>query len=256
MSSGRWFRVYDSVLDDPKVQRLTDPLFRGWVNLMCLASRNGGIIPNDTETIAFSLRISEQKARALLEGLKAATLLDDVVGGMEPHNWNGRQYKSDVSTDRVKRFRERSKTVSETPPDTEQIQRQNRTEKKTASRSSAEPDGFSEWFDEYPKKIKRKEAATEYLKALAKASREELLSAARRYARANSKIEPIYIAAPPAWLRDERWTDEITNGIGRRRKPMPPDELAGQNAARAKHGYPPINEFGEEIAGGTPERTH
>jgi hypothetical protein len=39
------------------------------------------------------------------------------------HAWDKRQYKSDTSTERVKRFRERSsnatETVNETPPDTE-----------------------------------------------------------------------------------------------------------------------------------------
>jgi hypothetical protein len=48
---------------------------------------------------------------------------------MSPHNWDKRQYKSDVSTERVKRFRNGKRNVSETPPETE-ADTENRTERK------------------------------------------------------------------------------------------------------------------------------
>lgn len=122
----RWFRFYDAALDDPKVQRLPDPAFRAWVNLMCLASRNDGKISENVENLSFALRKSVGKTRELLQILISAGLVDQLESGLEPHNWSARQYKSDVSTVRVKRFRKRFETVSETSPDTEQ----NRTDKK------------------------------------------------------------------------------------------------------------------------------
>ena len=120
----RWFRIYDDVLDNPKVQKLSDAAFRAWINLMCIASKNAGLLEDNIENISFSLRKSKQKTRDLLQILQSAGLLDIVESGWKPHNWDKRQYRSDVSTDRVRRFRERHETVSETPP--EQIQ--NRTE--------------------------------------------------------------------------------------------------------------------------------
>lgn len=122
----RWFRVYDDLVDDPKVQRLSAENFRALVNLWCLTSRNGGTLP-PADDIAFSLRMRPDKVAALLAGLRNAGLLDDEMtenGNVtRPHNWQRRQFKSDVSTGRVKRHRERqgnvSSTVSETPPDTE-----------------------------------------------------------------------------------------------------------------------------------------
>lgn len=122
----RWFRVYDDLIDDPKVQRLPDRLFKALINLWCLTSKNGGHLPA-IEEIAFKLRLSEAKATSLVGELKAAGLIDEVDGQSCPHNWNGRQYKSDGSTPRVKRHRERQRNVScnvssgvsETPPDTE-----------------------------------------------------------------------------------------------------------------------------------------
>lgn len=128
----RWFRFYDAALDDPKVQRLPGDLFKTWVNLLCAASRNDGRLP-ELADLAFMLRLPEDVAAAHLESLMDAGLLDDLDGEKSPHNWDARQFKSDVSTDRVKRFRKRSEkrdeTVSETPSETEQIQ--NRAERES-----------------------------------------------------------------------------------------------------------------------------
>ena len=130
---GRWFRMYDAALDDPKVQRLNDRLFRGWVNLLCLANRAGGKLPSDYRDIAFALRCQEGQARETLQALISAGLIDTLETGYEPHNWPERQFKSDVSTERVKRFRKRfmkqDETFHETPPDTEADTEQNRGER-------------------------------------------------------------------------------------------------------------------------------
>jgi hypothetical protein len=118
----QWFRMYAEVLNDPKAQRLRDADFRGWVNVLCLACQHDGVIPSDDD-IAFALRIDVRKAKKLMETLAEAGLIDVTETGRAPHNWSGRQYKSDVSTDRVKRFRNAKRNVSqavtETPPDTE-----------------------------------------------------------------------------------------------------------------------------------------
>jgi hypothetical protein len=117
-----WFRVYSGLVDDPKVQRLDPALFKALINLWCLASANDGVLPPIDE-IAFKLRIKREKAQRLLTELRAADLIDDDERGARPHNWDVRQFKSDGSTSRVKRFRERrrnvSPTVSETGPESE-----------------------------------------------------------------------------------------------------------------------------------------
>jgi hypothetical protein len=117
-----WFRVYSGLVDDPKVQRLDPALFKALINLWCLASANDGVLPPADE-IAFKLRIKRDKAQRLLTELRAADLIDDDERGTRPHNWDVRQFKSDGSTSRVKRFRERrrnvSPAVSETGPESE-----------------------------------------------------------------------------------------------------------------------------------------
>jgi hypothetical protein len=119
----RWFRMYDELLDDPKVQTLAPEDFRGWVNLLCLASRNGGKLPAISD-IAFALRETPDAVSTLVERLRSGGLIARRSGGADgaydaPYKWDERQYKSDTSTQRVKRFRERFKPVTETPPDTE-----------------------------------------------------------------------------------------------------------------------------------------
>jgi predicted transcriptional regulator len=119
----RWFRLHDEILDDPKVQRLSGEDFKTWVNLLCLASRKEGKLPPVAD-IAFALRMSEDAVSTVLERLLDGGLIVSRSGGADgmhyaPHKWEERQYKSDTSTARVKRFRERSKPVAETAPDTE-----------------------------------------------------------------------------------------------------------------------------------------
>jgi len=132
----RWFRMHESVLDDYKVQqRLSDAMFRAWVNLLCLTCRCDGTLPGLAD-IAFALRLSQKETAKVLDALKAVELVDEIEGTLQPHNWNGRQYKSDVSNERVKRHRQRRRnadgnvtstvtvTASETETDTETEQTQ------------------------------------------------------------------------------------------------------------------------------------
>lgn len=113
----RWFRFYDEVLDDPKVQRLPPDLFKTWVNLLCVASKEGGEIPSNPTDLAFRLRMVEAKMRSQIQTLIEAGLIDQVSEpncSMKPHNWDGRQYESDSSAERMRRHRQRKRDVTVT----------------------------------------------------------------------------------------------------------------------------------------------
>jgi hypothetical protein len=108
----RWFRIYDDLVHDRKVQDLPGPTFKAWINILCLASKNDGILPSLGD-IAFALRIPPPKASQLIQALTVSGLLDRSSSGeLVPHNWDGRQHKGDSSTERVKAFRERQRNVS------------------------------------------------------------------------------------------------------------------------------------------------
>jgi hypothetical protein len=117
----RWFRFYDDAINDPKILRLSDKMFRAWVGLLCLASKYDGAIPKDD--LALTLRATEKGVSAIVAYLIEHNLLEDRGEVVTPHNWDGRQFKSDTSNERVKRYRQRKCNVTEavtvTPPDTE-----------------------------------------------------------------------------------------------------------------------------------------
>lgn len=114
----RWFRFYSDAIRNPKVAALSDADYRLWTELLSVAADNDGLIPC-LEALKSLLRRRSDHLYAAVERLVKGGLIDRVEDGFEPHNWRKFQYKSDSSTDRVKRFRAVSRNVSETPPDTE-----------------------------------------------------------------------------------------------------------------------------------------
>lgn len=102
-----WIRLYTEVPDDPKLQTLPPDLFKFLINCWCLTGRNGETLP-PVEQVAWTLRMSEPDVKDKLADLRKRGLIDAVSGTFQPHGWNSRQYVSDVSSERVKRHRERN----------------------------------------------------------------------------------------------------------------------------------------------------
>ena len=212
----RWFRLYDDVLNDPKVQRLSGESFKFWINMLCIASKNGGVLPG-IEDMAFALRVSNDVCTSLIDELKTCGLIDGSKR-LVPHGWEKRQYKSDTSTDRVKRFRERSRnvteTVSETAPDTdtetdtETDKNQKKIPKKRdRSAGSAEFENF--WLV-YPRKINRAVALKAFEKATRKTEADLIITAVRGYKFADDEQ---FIPHPATWLNQERWVDGTPTSV-------------------------------------------
>jgi len=107
----RWFRSWAGKLDNPKVQRLSDAHYRAWDNLLCVACKYDGVLP-PLPDLAFLMRRSRPAAARLIEALIRAGLFEKTERGIEPHDWREWQYKSDVSSERVKRHRQRQRNVS------------------------------------------------------------------------------------------------------------------------------------------------
>ncbi len=138
----RWFRLYEEMLDDHKVQSLSPELFKAWVNLLAVACRNEGVLPS-VETLAFALRVSAHEMQTRIDDLVLAGLLDVLPDKrLEPHNWQKRQWKSDDSKERVRKHREAKRacnasvTVTVTPPEPD-TEAETDTEKPKSSLKSA-----------------------------------------------------------------------------------------------------------------------
>lgn len=113
----RWFRFYADAMRHPKVAKLSDKDFRLWVELLALAAENDGKIP-PLDDLKHLLKRRLDHLSSAVDRLISGCLIDRLGRGYEPHAWGERQYKSDVSTERVKKHRQK-RNVSETPPDTE-----------------------------------------------------------------------------------------------------------------------------------------
>lgn len=134
----RWFRFYDEALDDPKVQRLPPHLFKAWVNLLCLASKADGKLPGNDD-IAFRLRVSVQDAAQQIDELILAGLIDIGPDGVcVMHNWHERQYQSDSSAERTRKYREKrkKKECDVTGDVTVTVQKQSRADTESEAEST------------------------------------------------------------------------------------------------------------------------
>ena len=123
----KWFRFYYEVAEDPKVQTLPARLFKLWINVLCLAAKNKGVVPPVSQ-VAYALRMGRARVDLDMDALSRAGLFDRTPVGLVPHNWNGRQFTSDNVTGRVKKHRKAvtgnvTEPLQETPPDTETEQR-------------------------------------------------------------------------------------------------------------------------------------
>ena len=113
----RWFRLYADAMRSPKVAALSDREFRLWVQLLAAAAENDGKLP----AIGDLKHILKSRLDHLLTGVErliSAGLIDRLEVGYEPHNWSKFQYKSDTSTVRVTKYRQK-RNVSETVPEAE-----------------------------------------------------------------------------------------------------------------------------------------
>lgn len=107
-----WFRVYNTLVDDPKVRKLPDHLVASLLWLWCIAGENDGVLP-PIDDVAFKLRCAPAKAAEVITKLCRAGLLDNDGGIFRPHNWGTRQYKTDTTdptgAKRAKEYRDRKR---------------------------------------------------------------------------------------------------------------------------------------------------
>ncbi|TXH44475.1 MAG: hypothetical protein E6Q97_32605 [Desulfurellales bacterium] len=132
-----WFRLYRSMVDNAKAQALRPDLFKAWINILCCTDDEGNVPPIDV--LCFKLRRTQPVVAKYISELSTLGFIVD----NRAHDWSEHQYKSDVSTDRVKRFRERSTqrfsnadgNVPDTDTDSEEEKKRKVQKKKSAAQS-------------------------------------------------------------------------------------------------------------------------
>jgi hypothetical protein len=140
-----WFRLYSEFAHDPKIQMLPEAMQRRYVMLLCLRCSETLETLHETE-IAFQLRLTEAE---LIETKQLFINKNFIDKHWKILNWDKRQFVSDSSTMRVRKYRDKKKHPSnadetlqkrpsnaiDTDTDTEQ--------KKKKATSVAPPEGVS-----------------------------------------------------------------------------------------------------------------
>jgi hypothetical protein len=135
-----WFRMYAEFASDPKVQMMSEAMQRRLVMLFCMRCCDVTVTLRDDE-IAFHLRVSESE----LAETKALFIAKGFIDSeWNVTNWEKRQFASDSSAERTRRYRDRKRDANVTSHVTardavEQIQNRTDTEA-TEAKASVVPE--------------------------------------------------------------------------------------------------------------------
>lgn len=110
----RWFRLYNEIIDDPKIAKLSDFSFSAFIKLMAFCSDrdNAGVISDSLQDVCWRLRMRPEKLRIAISDLEKAEIIKREDGRLVLINWEKRQFKSDDIKQRVRRFRGAPRNVT------------------------------------------------------------------------------------------------------------------------------------------------
>jgi DNA-binding transcriptional regulator YhcF (GntR family) len=111
MSTYHWIKLYDEILDDPKMGRLSDGAYRLCINVFLLANRSDerdGRLP-DFEDMAWALRISQDDLQKYWQELERAEIVCMVDGMPMVTKFAERQTTPVPVAERVRAHRGRKK---------------------------------------------------------------------------------------------------------------------------------------------------
>jgi hypothetical protein len=117
MASLPWFRFYSEFAGDPVMQSLAFEDQRHFVMVLCL--KCNGTLDRDLPAarrdiiICRGLGLDPATAAEVKRRLQEVDLIDK---NWQPRSWDKRQYASDVSTKRVRKYRKDKDTGNVTPP--------------------------------------------------------------------------------------------------------------------------------------------
>lgn len=141
-----WFRAYTEMVDDEKLRLLAFEDRWHFVALLCCKA--GGILDDGAEPglvrrkVAVKMGVQLRELDEIARRLAEVELIDQ--DSLQPINWADRQFESDSSAERTRRYREKKKKqrlgdmerhcdVTVTPPETET---DTETDKYTENKSS------------------------------------------------------------------------------------------------------------------------
>ena len=112
----QWFRMYAEMPDDPKIGTLSDAAFRTWVELLCCACKAESEGDTGLKEADLNWALRRNVTETLQELLQKHLVTISETNTVVIRSWNKRQYVSDNSTERVRKYREKNKNKDETLP--------------------------------------------------------------------------------------------------------------------------------------------
>ena len=93
-----WFRLYDDIINDPKILRLDETLRWRYISLLCIVSKNSerGYLPED-EDVCLMMRIDAVEWASTKLKLTDRGLIDQNDGKFFVNGWFKRQYSRPVA---------------------------------------------------------------------------------------------------------------------------------------------------------------
>lgn len=214
----KWLRLWTEILDDPKcnVSNMSDETFRVFILLLAYAREldNAGIVNQAEATIAWRLRVNCSTLRKHLLHLRDLQIIK-LKPELKIINWDKRQFLSDDSSERVKRFRIKkgnvTKSLHVTPPETD-TDSETDTEIKNTVHSR-----FEDLWKTYPMAGRRgkQKAEAEFKKlGLDQPGFDSMLQALNNQISHKTTCERERKFCPEfphleRWLKNRRWEDEI-----------------------------------------------
>lgn len=223
MSNIQWFRLYHRMIDDEKLRLLAFEDRWHFVALLCLKA--DGLLDEPESNLkqrklAVKLGVQQRELDEIKRRLSEVGLIDD---DMQPVAWDDLQYQSDTSTQRVRKYREKTKarqpetpcnvsrnvsvTVQDTDTDTD-ITSSLRSD--VSSKSDFDSEFEKQFWPVYPRRIGKGQALKAFRAARKQTSLETILTGVRRYAEERHSENPEFTKHASTWLNGQCWLDEPT----------------------------------------------
>lgn len=211
----QWFRMYTEFSTDPKVQMLSEVMQRRLVMVFCMRASNSLVTLHETE-IAFQLRISDDELKETKRSFVSKGFIDESWNVL---NWDKRQFRSDSSTGRVSRHREKKRKESNGDVTLQKRRsnalEQNRTEQIT---TSSNDDLFNKFWQAYPRHTAKQNArkAWDKLKLVPDDPRLQAIENGLLRAKQSRdwlKDSGQFIPHAATWLNGSRWNDDYSVGV-------------------------------------------
>jgi hypothetical protein len=181
-----WIKLYREILDDPEWHNLPGESAKGLIMLWLIASEDNGYLP-DSKTLAFRLRISENRVIALLSDC-SAWLEHDASTPLAPCYQDAIPEKSRVETEK--------------------------RQSSPAKTAGGSLEGFIVFWEAYPRKLAKQDAQEVWVKKGMASHLTEILASLADWKNTSQWHDGLeHIPYPATWLNKGRWKDNVRQAV-------------------------------------------